>query len=392
MRVMLMQRLDGIAGSEKYLLSILPALASRGLDVSFILVRGPVENDRHRLFLSELAKAEIRTHVLETGSGVSPAFIWKLRALIARENVDVLHTNLTHSDVYGALVKLVSSRRFALVSGKHGYGEAYQAAHGFDPKALRWDRMSIATLLAGLGADAVFSISAGLAGLLTQGGLIARNKMKVIPYGFDFDMEPSRGTEGTCRYGARQIVSVSRLVAVKRLHVLVHAMPGLIKRYPDVKLVLVGDGPLRQSLEELVRSLGVTNQVVFEGFRDNVLDYFRDSDVFALSSSAEGFGRVILEAWWRRKPVVCFDVPAPNEIITHEHDGLLAPDGDQAAFARALERLLDDPSERERMGENGRQTYERRYTLDAMTQRTIELYRDALTRRGLAATPHPSAA
>jgi glycosyltransferase involved in cell wall biosynthesis len=381
MRVIVMQKVEGIAGSERYLLSILPALARRGVDVSFLMVRGLEENQAHAQFMSELAKAGIRTHVIASRFTISPALIWELRNLIERERADVLHTNLIHSDVYGALAKFVTARDVALVSGKHGYQDAFQAAHGFDAERLRWDGIALATRFAALKADHIFSISEGLARLLIDGALITKEKMKVIPYGFDFDTEPSRGPEGTFRFGRKQIVCVSRLIAVKQLHVLINAMPRLRAKFPDLNLVLVGDGPLRQSLEDLARRNGVIDHVIFEGFRDNVLDYIRDSDIFALPSLAEGFGRVILEAWWNRKPVVCFDVPALNEIVKNNYDGLLVPKCDETAFADALERLLDDTEESARIGTNGRLTYESQYTLSVMVDRTIALYREALEGR-----------
>lgn len=374
MRVMVMQRVEGIAGSERYLLSILPALANKGVDVSFLMVRGSTENRSHQQFLSEFDAAGVKTHVIETSGGLSPAFLWKLRKLVDREKVDILHTNLIYSDICGAIVKMLGSRRFALVSGKHGYSEAYQTAHGFNPQALRWDLFSFCTYLAARSADSIFSISSGLARLLTEGGLAPAGKMQVIPYGFDFDEEPSRGPVGQYRFAPRQIVSISRLVPVKQLHILINAISVLKDKFPDLKLVLVGDGPERQRLEDLSRSKGVEENVLFEGFQNNVLDYLRDSDIFALPSAAEGFGRVILEAWWHRKPVVCFDVPAPNEIVTNDYDGVLVPDRDEAAFVRALDRLLTHPAQRERLGEAGRQTYDANYTLDVMVDRTLSLY------------------
>lgn len=378
MRVIVMQRVEGIAGSERYLLSILPALLNRGVDASFLMVRGPQENQSQAQFLSDLAKAGVKTHVIETGGNISPTFFWKLRALIAREKTDILHTNLIFSDVYGAIVKLAAPRRFALVSGKHGYSDTYQTAHGFDPGGLRWNFLSLSTWLAARPADSVFSISSGLARLLTEGGLANAEKMRVIPYGFDFDKEPSYGPVGKYRFAPKQIVSISRLVPVKQLHILISAMPILTGKFPDLKLVLVGDGSQRRSLEELARAKGVADKVIFEGFQNNVLDYIRDSDIFALPSAAEGFGRVILEAWWHRKPVVCFDVPAPNEIVTQGHDGILVPERDEAAFVRALDHLLTHPAEAERLGDAGRQTYDANYTLDVMVDRTLALYSDML--------------
>ncbi|MGA8172273.1 MAG: glycosyltransferase family 4 protein [Methylocystis sp.] len=381
MRVMFTQRLHGIAGSERYLMAIMPEMARRGVDVSFLMIRRAQPNDAENFVIAELEKAGVRTRVIETRRPVSVPLLWSFRDILRAERPDILQTNLLHSDVYGAVVKSTLSRPPILVSCKHGYQEAYQTAHGFDPTRLCFDAFSATTWLAARNADAVTPISTGLGTLLVEGRLVGREKVRVIPYGFDFSHEPSGGAPGAFRYGERQIVSVGRHVAVKQLHVLINAMPRLRKSFPDVKLVLVGDGPDRGALEQLAWRNGVSEQVVFVGFQNNVLDYIRDSDIFALSSAAEGFGRVILEAWWHRKAVVCFDVPAPNEIVTHDRDGLLVPARDQEAFAAALESLLADPQRMMRLGEAGRKTYEENFTMGIMVDRTIALYEELLGRK-----------
>lgn len=382
MRVMFAQRLDGIAGSERYLLAIMPELARRGIDVSFLMIRRTEPNAAQGLVISELEKGGVRTHVIETRRHITLPLLWRFREILRAERPDILQTNLLYSDACGAIVKSTLSRPPILVSAKHGYQEFYQTAHGFDPNYLQLDAFSATTWLAARNADAVTPISKGLAGLLIEGRLVDRDKVHVIPYGFDFSHEASGGAPGALRFAPRQIVSVGRHVAVKQLHVLIKAMPRLLRSFPDLKLVLVGDGPDRSALEALAQRSGVIEKIVFTGFQNNVLDYIRDSDIFALSSAAEGFGRVILEAWWHGKAVVCFDVPAPNEIVTHDRDGLLVPPHDEDAFASALEDLLADPLRLARLGEGGRKTYEENYTIEIMVDRTIALYEELLNRRG----------
>ena len=161
-------------------------------------------------------------------------------------------------------------------------------------------------------------------------------------------------------------------------------MPALVREFPDAKLVIVGDGPLRGALEQQCVERGVGGSVVFAGWSENVHAYMRDSDIFALPSTAEGFGLVLLEAWFNRLPAVCFDVPAPNEIVTHGVDGLLVPEQTAGALAEALASLLRNPRRMAGLGENGRRTYERDYTIDVMTRRTIQLYEELLARRAAA--------
>ena len=334
-------------------------------------------------FSIQLRDGGVKVYEVNARQGLSLNLLSRFKGILESENIDVLQTNLLHADLYGALVKRMMKHPPLLVSAKHGYSEAYQVRHGFDPVGLRWDVYSLATRFSALSADAVFAISLGLYRLHGEGGLVAKEKLHLIPYGFDFHDEKSKRPTGGFRFAPLQILALSRFVPYKQIDVLIDALPALLPKFPELKLVLVGDGPLRQSLVALARRNGVEDSVVFAGFQDNVHDYIRDSDVFVLPSSVEGFGRVILEAWSHGKPVVCFDVPAPNEIVTHANDGLIAPPRDRHAFVRALDRLLGDPAERSRMGENARKTYQSQYTLEVMMDRTIALYETVLATRGL---------
>jgi glycosyltransferase involved in cell wall biosynthesis len=375
---MLVQRQEHVAGSERYLLSVLPAFVQRGIEVSYLMIRAPESNAALEGFLEELRRSGVKTHVVVSRSPLSPQLIWRIREILRAEKIDVLQTNLLHADVYGALVKRTMADPPVLVSAKHGYEEAFQIAHGFDPTRLRWDLYSAATWFAARSADAVFTISRGLAHLHAVGGLVAPEKLRVIPYGFDFGRQERTTAPGACRFATKQIVVISRLVPYKQVNVPIEAMPSLLRDFPDLKLVVLGIGPLRDELEALSRRLGVADKVMLAGFHENVHDFLEDSDIFVLPSSAEGFGRVLMEAWWHRKPVVCFDVPAPNQIVTHEENGLLVPLDEEGAFAKALWRLLADPDEARRLGENGRRTLETDYTLDVMVDRSLALYRELL--------------
>ena len=124
----------------------------------------------------------------------------------------------------------------------------------------------------------------------------------------------------------------------------------------------------------LAKSLGIQDNVVFVGFKTNVHDYLRDSDVMILPSVVEGFGLVILEALCNRKPVVAFDVPAMNEILKHGSTGLLAPPFEKAALRAAILRLLDDPALAKRIGEQGYAAFRSRYSIEVMTERTLSVY------------------
>jgi glycosyltransferase involved in cell wall biosynthesis len=135
------------------------------------------------------------------------------------------------------------------------------------------------------------------------------------------------------------IMGVGRLIRQKGFDRLIRAVAHLQR--PDVRLVLVGEGPDRDALAEQARELGVT--LLMPGFVKQPVHWLAHADVFALSSRWEGFGHVIVEAMAAGAPVAAFDCPhGPRDIIRDRETGLLVPDGDETALTRAMAELLDD--------------------------------------------------
>lgn len=150
-----------------------------------------------------------------------------------------------------------------------------------------------------------------------------------------------RGTPDTAL-----LVAVCRLTAQKDVGTLIKAVAGLVRTRP-VRLLIVGDGPQRRTLEELVSSLGVEQNVCFVGYKENPLPYMAAADVFVLSSAWEGFGNVLVEAMAVGTPVVATDCPSgPAEILGHGRWGKLAPVGNPEALRIAIEQALVSPPAR----------------------------------------------
>jgi glycosyltransferase involved in cell wall biosynthesis len=205
-----------------------------------------------------------------------------------------------------------------------------------------------------------------------------RDRCHVIPYGIDtaqFEQcSPDAVRSIRERLGDRLVISVGRLVYYKGFDVLIRAMA-------DVrgKLVIVGEGPLRSELQSLAARLGVTDKVVFAGEVNNagVMPYYHAADLFALASVArsEAFGIVQIEAMAAGLPVVntSLDSGVPFVSLAGE-SGLTVPPGDAPALAAAINRLLDDQSLRQSLGQAGVRRARREFSLDTMLRRTLSLY------------------
>lgn len=117
------------------------------------------------------------------------------------------------------------------------------------------------------------------------------------------------------------------------------------------KLRLVGEGPLRDALAQQVKDLGVQDSVFIDKTHRNMDAVYHDASIYALSSHYEGLPMVLLEAQSHGLPIVAFDCKCgPSDVVTDEVDGLLVPEGDVPALAKALERIMDNPRLRKEMG------------------------------------------
>jgi glycosyltransferase involved in cell wall biosynthesis len=157
---------------------------------------------------------------------------------------------------------------------------------------------------------------------------------------------------------APYILCVSAYKEQKAIDVLIRAFKRVLEEYPLLRLVLVGAGPLRDSLESLAACLGIRNRIDFLSLqsRSEVASLLRSCEVFVLPSRFETFGIVILEAMACKKPVVATTAGGIPEIIENEKNGILVPPDDAKALASALITILSDKNLRVTVAKNGHST------------------------------------
>lgn len=170
---------------------------------------------------------------------------------------------------------------------------------------------------------------------------------------------------------------VGRLVALKHHRLLLALLPALARAHPDLRVVLVGDGPEEASLRAQAASLGMAERVLFAGARDDVAALLPAFDVFALPSRTEGLSIALLEACAAGVAVVASAVGGNPEIVRDGINGRLFPDDDGGALRSVLLALLADAGERRRLGAAARDWVATHASVEAMAARYDDLYRDA---------------
>jgi glycosyltransferase involved in cell wall biosynthesis len=154
---------------------------------------------------------------------------------------------------------------------------------------------------------------------------------------------PIPGVKVALKVPARRLVAVGRLDRQKGFDMLLDAMPAILRRVPDARLTIFGEGPLRPDLEAQIVALGLKDAVSMPGNSSKPGGWLEAADILIAPSRYEGFSNVVAEATVSGLPVVAFDCDyGPRELIRHGENGLLVPLGDVAVLTEAVATLLQD--------------------------------------------------
>ncbi|HYF24927.1 MAG TPA: glycosyltransferase, partial [Baekduia sp.] len=185
----------------------------------------------------------------------------------------------------------------------------------------------------------------------------------------------------TAATGPPTLVTVAHLVGRKRHADVLRAMWVLRERHPDLRYVVVGDGPERAGLERLAAELGLAGRTTFTGQlpHQEALEVARRATLFVMPSIDEAFGVAYVEAMAGGVPALgAYGESGPGEIARAGDGIVLVPPGDPHLLAAELEPLLDDPQRRGRLGAAARRTVERHFTWAACGAATVAAYEEAL--------------
>ena len=174
-------------------------------------------------------------------------------------------------------------------------------------------------------------------------------------------------------YGGIKLGCIARLSEQKGLTYLLDAMSLLTVK--DIRLFIVGDGELRNELENKVKELHLQDSVTFLGYRKDIAECINSFDFCVLPSVFEGFGLVAIEAFMNSKTIVATDIPGLNEVVTNKN-GVLVPAKDPAALASAIDKLATDATLRQELASQAKKDYENRFSYSMFLENYRALYRE----------------
>lgn len=174
------------------------------------------------------------------------------------------------------------------------------------------------------------------------------------------------------------IISIAELHERKGLKYLIEAMPQVIAKFPNIKLVIVGEGPERDELEKLIKKLELENYVTLTGRQKEIPKLLKSADIFVLPSRREAFGLVILEAMITATPVIASEVGGITEIIKNGKNGILVQAENSESLAKALEKLIAKPDLRIKLATAGFATAHEKFDAKKMAEEYEKEYKKIL--------------
>jgi glycosyltransferase involved in cell wall biosynthesis len=303
---------------------------------------------------------------LECAGDLDLRFMWRLRQVLDEQEPDIVHCH---------------SRR----GGDFLGGQA--AAMAGTPAVLsrRVDN-SEPGFLSGLRYRhfrKVIAISEAIAGVIADAGL-GRDRIEVIRSAIDaerFSAKPDiEQYQRLFRIEPDHFVvaSAAQFIPRKGHRYLLRAAAELRHRYPQLKLVLFGQGPLENELRAMTADLELGNMVQFAGFREDLDDYLGCFDILAHPALKEGLGVIALKASAAGVPVVGFAAGGLGEVVRHEESGLLVPVGDSQKLAEAIELLINDSELRSQYGRIAAQRMRDHFSVVQMVDKHITMYESIL--------------
>lgn len=379
----------------RVILHLLPTLALGGGQA--LVLRTAAAGDRRRfrhivchvrrpdeMSPAFLARGMLTYSLDVRGPSSQPAAMARLFRLVAREKVDLVHTNNTLPDLrFG----LSAAAAFRLPAVNTLHTEEVIGAPTSAGARLQ-QRLLDAAARRSLKRAVAVSPAARQAWLprMAQMGLSPEDVTVVTP-GVE---RPS--TSDADRAHARRclglsddqpvLIHVGRLVPSKGQRTLIDLLPSLLARFPGLVLLLVGDGPEREPLRVAAAARSLNGSARFLGARGDVPDLLAAADLFVFPSLTEGFGLAPLEALASGVPVVAFDLPTLRRFVLPGQTGALVPKGDAAALAGAVEALLADPHARAAFAERGRDLATGSFNIRATAAAIESLYEDLLVHHG----------
>tara|TARA_B110000003_G_C16636412_1_gene528606 strand:- start:249 stop:1382 length:1134 start_codon:yes stop_codon:yes gene_type:complete len=305
--------------------------------------------------------------------------IYKINNLINKHNPDIVHAHLSSMEIIGAIIKFFSKNKFKLIITKHLDSFFLEASKGQNSiiQGLFIDKFIL------YNCNKIICISQQIRKYFVKKINLPNNKLKVIYYGLNFNDFKKKKKNNNLKINKKDLKNFFVICCIAR-HVEQKSLDFLIKTFYEFKnldikskLILVGSGPQTTKLKIMAKKLEVYEKIIWIEYAENVLEILKLSDVFVLPSKYEGFGLVLLEAMFAKKPIIATKVSAIPEVIQDNWNGLLIKHGDIKDFKRKLLKIKMSKINK-KLIKNSQKTLKTKFNFNKMIIKTNKIYEEAI--------------
>lgn len=363
MKILLLTTHLNVGGITSYVLTLGDQLTRKGHQVTVASSGGILRSD------FESRGMHVEELDIHTSSELNPKIwgeVFRLRHFLKSHPVDIIHAQTRVAQVIAQVLRWLGGPPF--VSTCHGF---YQS------KFFR--------KMFGCWGEKVIAISPAVREHLLRDFNISSRRVMLIPHGLD--IQDHRATTPSSRerqlkqvglVGYPVLGIVARLAEVKGQDVAIRALPRILEKFPQTKMVLVGEGKGAAMLHSLVAQLGLSSSVKFFSVVESGKDFFELFDICLVPSRSEGFGLSAMEAMACGIPVIASRIGGLEFLIEHGRTGILVEAGNPDALADAILRLLDRPEDMKSIGQAARSFIEREHSAEHMARQTETIYEEIL--------------
>jgi len=362
-----------VGGLEKVLASIVLSLDPSKYDVQvWCLARGGK-------IAQALIEKGMSVRILQMKSYYNPLNIVRLALIMKRERFHLIHTHGYFAGTFGRLAAFLA-RVPVIITHVHS------TYYNYGKRNLLIERfLSYFT-------DRIICVSQAVESFVTVNERIRSEKTcliynAVVPPDHLLNDHQRKQIRTSLGFYSEAIIIavVASLTANKGHGILLEAFAQVFRSHPSIRLLIVGDGPLREQLETEVQRQKTAAAIVFTGIRNDVFELLQASDIFVLPSIIrEGLSLALIEAMSVSLPVIGTEIGGIPEVIEDGESGFLVSPGSSEQLAEALKKLVNDQALRTGMGLRGRQMYEEKFTLPRMIRQIETLYDHFLEREVIA--------
>jgi len=321
--------------------------------------------DEQPSFEADFARIGIKTQCLGIIDKKSILFqlpkLWSLSKILKQVKPDILFNVLFPSILAGGIIG-------KLCRVPHIIGNIHGPALFKKKIAILLDRL-VSPLYEGY-----ITVAPHIKERFVQRENIPANKITVIPNGLELRTVPSGYDRNTFRaeWGITEknivLGTIGRIYPEKNQKYLVAIGKELVKKLPDLKLLIVGDGPRFNELKEYIRAENMEKYCVLPGWQTNTVTFLKAMDLFVLPSHYEGMPCSILEAWQQKVPVTGTNVPGIRDLIENDINGVVLPPNDPVSAAGTILSLLQNKNKLNSFADEGFKQWADRYTIEKMAK------------------------